>query len=120
MREVPIDGGLSALTAGPDGAVWVTLGDVGEVARGTVSGEVTRFAVGERPRQIVAGPDGALWFTLAGAVGRLTVTGELSTVEAERPDGICVGPDRRVWFTDVDRVCRLGSESFPVPGGPGS
>ena len=118
VEVIVIDGGPYALCAGPDGALWVTLVHAGEVARVTVTGEVTRFAVGEKPQQIVAGPDGALWFTLADAVGRLTVGGALSTVEAERPYGICVGPDREIWFTDVDRVCRVGGGSFPAPGFP--
>ena len=79
---------------------------------------MTRFAVGEKPQQIVAGPDGALWFTLADAIGRLTVGGELSTFAAERPYGICVGPDRAIWFTDVDRV--LPRRRRRVPGARGS
>ena len=37
LLEVPVDGGPYAVTAGPDGAMWVTLVHAGAVARVTSS-----------------------------------------------------------------------------------
>jgi len=82
---------LTAITAGPDGALWFT-GVPGEVGRITTAGVVTEFAVPAVPppagspagtassvatlSSITVGPDGALWFTgVPGEVGRITTTG---------------------------------------------
>ena len=54
--------GPYALTAGPDGALWVTLVHSGEIARVGMDGRVETFAVGSRPSLITP----SLWFTLAG------------------------------------------------------
>ncbi len=81
----------TAITAGPDGALWFT-GIPGEIGRITTAGVVTEFALpavpppaGSKPgtagtlataSAIVAGPDGALWFTgVPGEIGRISTTG---------------------------------------------
>ena len=52
---------------------------------------------------IVAGPDGALWFTvggtLAGKIGRITVSGSVTTYNAAA-GSIVVGPDGALWFAE--------------------
>ena len=105
--QVELGGGPYALTAGPDGALWVTLVHGGEIARVTVDGEVTRFDAGVRPSIITAGPDGALWFTRADAIVRITTGGEQTAFAVDSPFGIVAGPDRALWFTATDRVGRL-------------
>src|SRR3569833_2608242 len=58
--------GPYGITAGPEGALWLTLVHSGEIARLTVDGELGRYHAGSaesRPSIITAGPDGALWFT---------------------------------------------------------
>ncbi len=81
----------TAITAGPDGALWFT-GILGVIGRITTAGVVTEFAVpavpppaGSKPgtastpvtpTAIAAGSDGALWFTgVPGEVGRISTTG---------------------------------------------
>ncbi len=97
---------LTAITAGPDGALWFT-GVPGEIGRITTSGVVTELAVpaipppagsssGTAPTQatledIAAGPDGALWFTgVPGEIGRITTAGvvtEFAIPSAPPPAG---------------------------------
>jgi streptogramin lyase len=96
----------TAITAGPDGALWFT-GIPGEIGRITTAGVVTEFALpavpppaGSKPgtagtlataSAIVAGPDGALWFTgVPGEIGRISTTGvvtEFAVPEIPPPAG---------------------------------
>ena len=112
---------LTAITAGPDGALWFT-GVPGEVGRITTAGVVTEFAVpaipppagsspgtpGRRqPWMITAGPDGALWFTgVPGEVGRITTAGvvteyrhaQFQSASSGIVTTITTGPDGNLWF----------------------
>jgi streptogramin lyase len=124
----------SAITEGPDGALWFT-GVPGEIGRITTRGKVTEFAVpvipppaGSSPgtaptlatlTAITAGPDGALWFTgVPGEIGRITTAGvvtEFAVPAIPPPAGsspgtaptqaaledITAGPDGSLWFTGV-------------------
>jgi virginiamycin B lyase len=105
--QVELAGGPYAVTAGPDGALWVTLVHGERVARVTVDGDVTTFAAGPRPSLITTGPDGALWFTRADAIARLTTQGEVTGFPVEQPYGIVAGPDGALWYTATDTVGRL-------------
>jgi hypothetical protein len=107
------------ITAGPDGNLWVTgtqfdlqtgavLGNY--IDRITLSGSVTRFAVGNTNGSlaaIAAGPDGNLWFTEpdANQVGRITPAGQLTLFpvpsSGSQPLGIAAGPSGNVWFTEA-------------------
>ena len=100
----------TAITAGPDGALWFT-GIPGEIGRITTAGVVTEFALPAvpppagsspgtastpaMPTAIAAGPDGALWFTgVPGEVGRITTTGvvtEFAVPEIPPPAGSSPG-----------------------------
>lgn len=101
------------ITAGPDGALWVTGHDVGQIGRITTLGVTTSIyrtpVVGPSgftyPAAITAGPDDALWYTDLGghAIGRLTTNGSFVTYALSgAPYGITAGPDGALWFTDVD------------------
>jgi len=96
----------TAITAGPDGALWFTVVP-GEIGRITTAGVVTEFALPAvpppagsapgtastpvTPTAIAAGPDGALWFTgVPGEVGRISMTGvvtEFAVPEIPPPAG---------------------------------
>jgi len=96
----------TAITAGPDGALWFT-GIPGEIGRITTAGVVTELAVPAvpppagsspgtastpvTPTAIAAGPDGALWFTgVPGEVGRISTMGvvtEFAVPEIPPPAG---------------------------------
>ena len=71
-----ITSSVFGMTAGPDGALWLTERETARVARVTTSGTVTQFALpaGSDPWAITTGPDGALWFVERGAnrIGRIT------------------------------------------------
>ena len=69
--------GSEGITTGPDGALWFTEVNCGQIGRMTTGGLVTDFeipSVKSRPLGIASGPDGALWFTEAWAnkIGRIS------------------------------------------------
>jgi len=132
VQEFPVaDGGAGpyGITAGADGALWITLVHSGEIARRTPGGELTTYPLGSPaggPMVITAGPDGALWFTLnrADAIGRITVDGEVGAFPLGSgcgPYGITTGPDGALWFTEMhtDRIGRITVDGevtrFPLP-----
>lgn len=117
---------LLGITAGPDGALWVTYssketsGQADGIARITPTGTVSRFPLshpGGRaagPEGIASGPDGALWFTEAYAskIGRITTAGAITefTLPASTiPHSITAGPDGALWFTEsgADKIGRI-------------
>ena len=93
---------------GPGGEVWVTSDQPsGFVARISAKGKVLQvIRVPGRPDSIARGSDGAMWTTLrdAGAVARVTRTGQVSTFPVPLPPGseprrIISGPDGALWVT---------------------
>ncbi|SDI18147.1 virginiamycin B lyase [Bradyrhizobium sp. Rc2d] len=96
----------SAITTGPDGALWFTEA-AGKIGRMTIDGNITEFPIkgGGVLHSITTGPDGALWFTyFRGKVGRMTTTGAVTefTISPENssPGAITSGPDGALWFTE--------------------
>src|SRR5574337_345951 len=113
ITEFPVTTASSqplGITAGPDGALWVTEFAGNKIGRITTAGPITEFSIptaSSQPVGITAGPDGALWFTeFAGnKIGRITTAGtitefSLSTGGSE-PLGITAGPDGALWFTEI-------------------
>jgi streptogramin lyase len=116
----------SAITVGPDGALWFTNetggpAGAGSIGRITTLGKVTSYTSASisAPSGIAAGPDGALWFTnpgfggTAGSIGRITTAGKVTSYTStsiDVPEGIAAGPDGALWFTN-----HMGG-----PGGAGS
>jgi virginiamycin B lyase len=104
----------SAITKGPDGALWVTDDidqDAGSdaIARITTSGKHTatfyyQNYVSPSLADIVTGPDGALWITDSGdgLILRMTTNGTFTpyTLNSAGPEGIVSGPDRALWFVE--------------------
>jgi virginiamycin B lyase len=134
------DGGVGALTVGPDGAIWYLTREA--IGRITTSGEVTEFPhrrVGgpfEYSRGAMArGPDGNLWFVgatpgmvPAAAIDRITTSGQVAEIPFSTnetgPGAIAWGPDIDVWFASasdgvIGHVSTAGQfTEYPVPGQP--
>ncbi|MGE4425209.1 MAG: hypothetical protein AB7G37_02010 [Solirubrobacteraceae bacterium] len=118
------------LAAGPDGNIWVALGDTApDIARVTPAGTVTGFdAVGVAfPVGITSGPDGRLWVTQSGGVARIDPANPGAATTFALPDivdprRIVAGPDGNLWTASGDKVLRippaapLTATAFTVPG----
>jgi streptogramin lyase len=106
----------TAVTAGPDGNLWVTEASIGlgstvpdQLARVTTGGSFTEYpfpTVHSTPSGIAKGPDGNLWITEHdhGVIDKATTSGvftqySIPTVGAG-PLGIVAGPDGNMWFTE--------------------
>jgi RHS repeat-associated protein len=96
-----------AIAAGPDGNLWSTMQNGGEIDKITTSGSVSQYAGvsgAAQPRGIVTGADGNLWFTEYGLrkIGKMNTAGSLLAayeVEASAEDfGVTAGPDGNVWY----------------------
>jgi len=116
------------IVRGPDGNMWFTESNVGQIARVNASGKITEFVVptrGTQPSEIVAGvDDGALWFTeISGPIiGRVTTAGVFTEFPfpGSVPQGIAFGLDRNLWITDqqglIWRMTPAGAfASFAIP-----
>lgn len=97
---------LRSITSGPDGALWFAPGafpQTGKVDRITTSGGITHFALPTGAAgYITQGPDGALWYTAGIAIGRLTVSGVVtSQIAVSASFGIATGSDGNIWFAEA-------------------
>lgn len=99
----------SAITAGPDGALWFINGEDGtSIGRITTSGTVTIYQDRRihAAEDITTGPDGALWFTngrgdTVSSIGRISASGQIAVFTDRRikaPGAITTGPDGALWF----------------------
>ena len=116
---------------GPDGNMWVTGGASNTIAKVSMTGGVTAYALPlpanvSNPWSIAAGPDGNMWFTLrsGGKIGRITTSGAVSLINlpdaSMQPQDIAAGPGNSMWFTElggrIGRVTMAGAVSmFTVP-----
>ncbi len=124
----------SAITAGPDGALWFIESGNGKVGRITTSGSITEFVEPASVQTygawgITPGPDGALWLTEyygGNGIVRLTTAGvftvyQISTTVNSGSYGIVAGPDGAMWFADssfkIGRITTSGTiTEYPLPG----
>jgi virginiamycin B lyase len=122
----------SAITTGPDGALWFTESG-GKIGRITTQGDVTEFPIkgGGILHSITTGPDGALWFTefTSNKIGRIPTTAaaenlqlvEFTVPGPPAPLGITTGPDDALWFTEgvggkIGRITTTGVVTeFTIP-----
>src|SRR5438874_1967312 len=87
-----------AITAGPDGNLWVTEVLKHEILRVTPAGEITEFAVPGKGvgvlQGIAPGPDNTVWFTSReeNMVRRMTTAGEFNG-EFKIPSGSTIPND---------------------------
>jgi virginiamycin B lyase len=123
---LPNDLGAEAMTAGPDGNLWVTGYGSNMIARVTPKGEMTTFPIPTAEsgaKFITSGPDGNLWFSeyQANKIGRITPTGTITEfpIAAGISGGITAGPDGNLWFlqgTSIGRITPSGtSTTFAKP-----
>ena len=122
----------SAITTGPDGALWFTEFG-GKIGRITTQGSITEFPIkGDGIlHSITAGPDGALWVTefTSKKIGRIPTTATAENLElieftlpgSPAPFGITTGPDGALWFTEgiggkIGRITTTGVVTeFTIP-----
>lgn len=122
-------GTATAITAGPDGALWFLGPETNTIGRITTTGEMTQYVVPNANtylNDIASGPDGALWFTAASAIGRITTAGlitEFPVGFGSSPHSLSWGPDGALWFTDTgtDSIGRMTTDGtithFALPPG---
>jgi streptogramin lyase len=105
--NLPPHSGPYFLTAGPDGNVWFTEHDSGQVGVATTDGQLlAQYPLPNSystPYDIVSDPDGALWFTdpINNEIDRISTDGQMSEFDvsaAPSPQGLTVGPDGALWF----------------------
>src|SRR5262249_13586174 len=101
-----------AITAGPDGNLWVGSAQNGHILRVATSGEVASF-----PALIEMGPvlgaDGNLWYTNSSSIYRMTPTGETTAYPVLPHDynleQLIRGSDGDIWFVShADTLSRQG------------
>jgi streptogramin lyase len=127
------DGGINAMTLGPDGNVWFTLGNPAAVGRITPTGTITIFptpTAGSLPFGIAAGPDGRLWFPERNSdkIGAIPTTATSGADITEYPLDhsnagvlyITAGPDSRMWFSESSgQIGAITTDVTPSGGGTG-
>jgi streptogramin lyase len=110
-----IDPGGGAITTGPDKALWFGIGEGlggGPIGRmttgGTFSFHPANMYSGTISGAIVTGPDRNIWFTESGGIGKITVSGSITSYPVGGyPYGIAAGPDGALWFTDENTIGRI-------------
>jgi virginiamycin B lyase len=125
--------GLTSLTTGPDGNVWIATDTSGAVVRMAPDFSFTEFPITGRPvisPIIIGGPDGNLWLVGDGIPGiwRVTPDGMMTSFPVESSVGgpapyaldITVGPDGALWFITGDnrsigRITVDGMTSYVTP-----
>jgi len=110
-----------AITSGPGGDLWFTMGGGSKQAIGkmTPGGKVTEYPFGFNGGTelgITSGPDGNIWFTdyQSNEVGRISPGGtitELPIPAIGLPNGITTGPDGNLWICEEGGL--QGSNNSP-------
>ena len=115
ITSYTLNAGPTALTAGPDGKLWVGT-DSAAILRVGTDGSTDSFALPDDASvtSISSGTDGTLWFSLDGAnqFGRITPTGVVSEftlpTDSANADGsaisvsnVSLGSDGKMWFVDA-------------------
>lgn len=123
--------GPLGITSGPDGALWFTESNAGQIGSITTAGAITEYPIpnpNSAPFGITPGPDGALWFaeSLGQKIGRITTAGTITeyplpSPQGGGPEGIATGPDGALWFTENigNRLGRITTSGviteYPLP-----
>ncbi len=106
-----------SMTAGPDGALWMTEFGSSRIVRVAMDGSTTEFDVapGVGPSGITVGPDQNIWFGMEGGppgIGRISTSGQLLELPLGLylavPVGFVSGPDGNVWFTSAGITGPIG------------
>ncbi len=114
ISEYKVEHGISsltAITAGPDGNVWLTGNETatnGEVAKVTTSGAITYYVGLDNVHGITSGPDGDMWITQeyegVSQVVKMNTSGEgrgtYTVPSKSEPLGIVAGADTNLWYSE--------------------
>src|SRR5262249_49919630 len=99
--------GVSAITKGPDGNLWISETNVNKFAKLTTAGvftESTNPSGITNSYSITTGPDGNLWateFQNPGHIDRITTAGVVTQFPFNSLGlGITSGPDGNLWMVD--------------------
>lgn len=115
----------SAIVAGPDDTLWVTVAEGGRVVAVDDTGTFTTYPVGPGEQSGIAlGSDKALWFAAGDRIDRITTAGAWTqgATAATRPGVLAAALDGNVWFASDSGVGRASSESarvFPAAASTG-
>jgi streptogramin lyase len=108
--SLPKASAAGPLTAGPDGALWFTEGQLNKIGRMTLSGVLTEFPVPTSKafvHSITAGFDGNLWFTERDGnnIGRITPAGVITEFPIPTPNSapqdITSSASGGIWFVET-------------------
>jgi streptogramin lyase len=110
--EFPVSKTPGQLTLGPDGNIWVTIGN--DIAKITPDGTVTEYDPADvtGPVGITTGPDGNIWVSQSDGVAKvppaapLTAT-KFTIAEILGPRAIATGPDGNLWTASGDKVIKI-------------
>lgn len=123
----------SGIVAGPDGTMWFTDAERGEIVKITPAGRMSFYyaPVLHDAGDIIAGDDQHIWFSAPGAdgIGRIAVDGALQMFylpPGSTPGSLVWGPDNAVWFLDPghDAIGRVSPDgmtiAYPLPAPVGA
>ena len=124
------DSGPTGITTGPDGNIWFTEANIGEIGRISYNATTHQIlavdppitpANGSQPFAITVGPDENLWFTDQGtnSIGTINVhTDAVTEYPIPTPDsmpwGITSGPNDTIWFTE-ENTNKIGMIDLNAP-----
>jgi streptogramin lyase len=115
VTEYTLPGTLTSsvgVTTGPDGRMWITQSDAGQVVVMTTAGQaVAAIPVHHGPSGITVGPDGNMWFAAA-------LDGEIGRLRTARA-GFAYVLDIASGFTPTVRAVQLGTRVEWVLEAPG-
>lgn len=131
---LPATGSPTAIEVGPNGDVWIALGQFGDqgqqesgiILMVTPAGAITQYPIPSFAYNATFTPDGTLWFTDQSHIGWIT-PGEAAgapdeiaaPVAGNVMGGILVGPDGNVWFAEQSGIGEISSAhvvtSYPLP-----
>ena len=129
--SLPSGASPQAMTAGPDGNMWVTDAGNDQVDRITPGGTITPFSglsAGSYAFGIAKGSDGNLWVADDGVnkIAKVTTAGAITEYAYSGPDDYglyMISDGDNLWFTTSDSVDELALPATPTPpsgGGGGS
>jgi virginiamycin B lyase len=120
--------GPGGIVVGPDHALWFTETRVWfGIGRIDLHGHIAEFpTVTMRPSgPIILGPDNALWFAAGNTIGRITITGQVTSnavpLATFDVTDLTVGPDKAIWFSgfaddgstqEIGRIDEYGHPRF--------
>lgn len=114
----------TAITKGPDGAMWFTETDGEKIGRidstGTVTNEYSTLNPYASPGTLTTGPDGVIWYggDNYGIVGRIGADGSVTEYTAfGGARNIISGSDGQLWFAngDIESMTTSGTVTrFPL------